>query len=103
MDKATNPQQEAKAQAFKKKIKEFFKLFDSQSNETVDERYEFGAETLMIYREVGTIIRCLNIYPTEEQLSRILEDVCHRLQFKAYDSVAKKVLQSLFATNDLSL
>ena len=48
--------EEAKAEAFKK-ISEAFKVFDTLNNDTCD------------VREVGTIMRSLNIYPTEEQVS----------------------------------
>ncbi|KAI8929791.1 hypothetical protein BC831DRAFT_442078 [Entophlyctis helioformis] len=45
-----------RSQALLKKIKRAFETFDLQNNNTVD------------VREVGTIIRSLNIYPSEEQL-----------------------------------
>lgn len=47
----------------KKKVREAFSVFDGEGRNACD------------VREVGTIIRSLNIYPTEKQLQRWIHEV----------------------------
>ena len=52
-----------KSAIYLKKIKKAFDVFDQQGNETCDAR------------EVGSILRSLNIYPSQEQLANIIKEV----------------------------
>ncbi|KAL2917259.1 hypothetical protein HK105_203324 [Polyrhizophydium stewartii] len=85
--RSETPRDSERSQALLKKIKRAFETFDLQNNSTCD------------VREVGTIIRSLNIYPSEEQLHGWIKEMeedepTGYITFQKFSKTALRILSS---------
>ena len=71
MEFTISPVVEAAVQKVQKRIEEAFDVFDHEGNKTVD------------VREIGTIMRSLDLCPTENELTDVLAEVCLSLIINA--------------------
>ncbi|EGF76563.1 hypothetical protein BATDEDRAFT_28387 [Batrachochytrium dendrobatidis JAM81] len=76
-----------------KKIKRAFEAFDLQNNQSCD------------VREIGTIIRSLNVYPSESQLQGWIKEMqetesSDSISFSTFSRVVMKILNSSICVRD---